>query len=95
MSNGLVFPDVPDIFKDLTALEERLLSPRHIFMKIIGKGQGLNFQHGILGNVVNVPIQIDTMVSALFRALNDMYVITVKLKRKMCYKRGRKEQIRP
>lgn len=54
MSNGLVFPKIPNILKILTPLEERLLSLRHILMKIVKKGQGLNYQHGLQGNVINV-----------------------------------------
>lgn len=40
-------------------------------------------------------VYLDTMISALPRDLNDTNVITIELKRKMCYKHGRKEQIRP
>lgn len=35
------------------------------------------------------------MVTSLPRSVSDTHVITVELKRKMCYKHGRKERIRP
>lgn len=93
--NGLVFPDIPEVLKQLTPMEERLVSPRHVFLKIVRKGQGLGFQHGLVGNVINVPVQINNIVSALPRSTNDDNVITVELRRKLCYRHGRKEQIRP
>lgn len=95
LCNGLMFPNIPSVLSDLTPLEERLVSPRHVFLKIIRRGQGIGFQHGLVGNVVNVPVQVNTMVSALPRHIRDDNVITVELKRKLCYEHGRKEIIRP
>ncbi|XP_046974744.1 uncharacterized protein LOC124541014 [Vanessa cardui] len=95
MSNGLLFPDIPDVLQKLTPLEERLVSPRHIFLKIVRKGQGLGYQHGLTGGVVNVPVDVNTMISALPRHPSDNHIITIELKRRMCYKHGRKERIRP
>ncbi|XP_047999641.1 uncharacterized protein LOC125236759 [Leguminivora glycinivorella] len=94
-ANGLIFPCIPEVLKDLTPLEERLVSPRHVFLKIVRRGQGLGFQHGLQGNVVNVPVLVNNMVSALPRSVNDDNVITVELKRRFCYRHGRKEQVRP
>lgn len=42
--HGLVFPDIPEVLKQLTPMEERLVSPRHVFLKIVRRGQGLGFQ---------------------------------------------------
>ncbi|CAD7091724.1 unnamed protein product [Hermetia illucens] len=92
---GLVFPPIPDVLRDLTPLEDRLVSTRHIFLKIVRKGSGLGYQHALAGNVINVPVEVDIMVSILPRASSDNHIITVELKRKMCYKHGRKELIRP
>jgi len=94
-SNGLTFPNVPEVLAELTPLEERLVSPRHAFLKITRKGDGLGYQFGLSGNVVNVAVPVDKMVSALPRLRNDDHIITVELKRKMCYKHGRKERVRP
>ncbi|CAG5050266.1 unnamed protein product [Parnassius apollo] len=95
IANGLKFPDIPDVLNELTSMEERLVSPRHVFLKIVRRGQGLGYQHGLSGNVINVPVKINNMVKALPRSINDDNVITVELKRKFCYKHGRKEQVRP
>lgn len=64
-------------------------------MKIVRKGQGLGYQHGLSGNVINIPVKINNMVRALPRSINDDNIITVELKRKFCYKHGRKERVRP
>ncbi|CAD7078337.1 unnamed protein product [Hermetia illucens] len=93
--NGLIFPPIPQVLKELTPLEERLVSPRHIFLKIVRKGSGLGYQYALAGNVINVPVEVDTMVSVLPRSSSDHHVISVELKRKMCYQHGRKEIIRP
>ncbi|CAG4973517.1 unnamed protein product [Parnassius apollo] len=95
IANGLKFPDIPDVLNELTSMEERLVSPPHVFLKIVRRGQGLGYQHGLSGNVINVPVKINNMVKALPRSINDDNVITVELKRKFCYKHGRKEQVRP
>ena len=95
MHNGLTFPEIPDVLQKLTPLEERIVSPRHIFLKIVRRGQVLGFQHGLVGNVVNVPFDVNTMVSALPRYASATHVIPLVLKRKMCYKHGRQERIRP
>ncbi|XP_043472427.1 uncharacterized protein LOC122505072 [Leptopilina heterotoma] len=95
LCNGLMFPNIPEVLSVLTPLEERLVSPRHIFLKIVRKGQGIGFQHGLTGTVINVPVDVDTMVNALPRNVSDHNVITIELKRKMCYKHGRKEVICP
>ncbi|CAG5042961.1 unnamed protein product [Parnassius apollo] len=95
IANGLKFPDNPDVLNELTSMEERLVSPHYVFLKIVRRGQGLGYQHGLSGNVINVPVKINNMVKALPRSINDDSVITVELKRKFCYKHGRKEQVRP
>ncbi|CAG4958472.1 unnamed protein product [Parnassius apollo] len=92
IANGLKFPDIPDVLNELTSMEERLVSPRHVFLKIVRRGQGLEYQHGLSGNVINVPVKINNIVKALPRSINDDNVITVELKRKFCYKHGPKEQ---
>lgn len=38
--NGLDFPDIPDVLKQLTPMEERLVSPRHVFLKLFEKVKG-------------------------------------------------------
>jgi len=38
LSNGFDFPEIPECLKNLTCLEERLISPRILFMRIISLG---------------------------------------------------------
>jgi len=94
-ANGLVFPELLDVLKYLTPLEERQVCARHIFIKIVKRESGLGYQHGLAGNVINVPVEVNTMVTSLPRSVSDKHLFTVELKRKMCYKHGRKERIRP
>lgn len=42
-----------------------------------------------------MPVQINNIVSSLPRSTNDDNVITIELRRKLYYRHGRKEQIRP
>ena len=94
LSNGLAFYDVPDCLKILTELEERLISPRIPFMII----RTLSFckQFGLKGNLVNVPMNVDTNVSILPRSFSDTYTIQLKLMRQMKNKNAfMYETIRP
>jgi len=50
LSNGFDFPEIPECLKNLTCLEERLISPRIPFMRIISLGY--ERQCGIRGAVV-------------------------------------------
>lgn len=54
LSEGFNIPEIPDCLKDLTCLEERLISPRIPFMRIISLGY--EWQCAVRGAVVNVPI---------------------------------------
>lgn len=81
--NGLDYPDVPEYLQKLTCLEERLCCPRIPFMQI--KQLGHERQCGLKGQVVNVPISIDTTVRALPRTLNETYTIQLHIKRKLSY----------
>ena len=62
-ANKMTFPEKPDVLKDLTALEERLISPRIPFMQVRDLPTG--GQLGIHGNVVNVPADVNSTVSIL------------------------------
>ncbi|XP_044317580.1 uncharacterized protein LOC123038082 [Drosophila rhopaloa] len=94
LSNGLDFPEIPECLKNLTCLEERLISPRIPFMRIISLGY--ERQCGIRGAVVNVPISVPDTVSALPRSFNSTHVIQVHLKRKLEYSHNfMTETIRP
>jgi hypothetical protein len=94
LSNGLAFHEVPDCLKILTELEERLISPRIPFMVI--RTLGFCKQFGLKGNLVNVPMNVDTNVSILPRSFSDTYTIQLKLMRQMKNKNAfMYETIRP
>ena len=94
LSNGLGFHEVPDCLKILTELEERLVSPRIPFMVI--RSLGFCKQFGLKGNLVNVPMNVDTNISVLPRSFSDTYTIQLKLMRQMKNKNAfMYETIRP
>ena len=94
LSNGLAFYEVPDCLKVLTELEERLISPRIPFMVI--RSLGFCKQFGLKGNLVNVPMNVDTNVSVLPRSFSDTHTIQLKLMRQMKNKNAfMYETIRP
>ncbi|CAF1405512.1 unnamed protein product [Rotaria sordida] len=94
LSNGLAFYEVPDCLKILTELEERLISPRIPFMVI--RTLGFCKQFGLKGNLVNVPMNVDTNVSILPRSFSDTHTIQLKLMRQMKNKNAfMYETIRP
>ena len=94
LSNGLAFYEVPDYLKVLTELEERLISPRIPFMVI--RSLGFCKQFGLKGNLVNVPMNVDTNVSVLPRSFSDTHTIQLKPMRQMKNKNASMfETIRP
>ncbi|CAF4200242.1 unnamed protein product, partial [Adineta steineri] len=94
LSNGLAFYEIRDCLKILTELEERLISPRIPFMVI--RTLGFSKQFGLKGNLVNVPMNVDTNVSILPRSFSDTYTIQLKLMRQMKNKNAfMYETIRP
>ena len=80
-ANKMTFPDV---LKDLTPLEERLISPRTPFMQVRELPSG--GQLSIHGNVVNVPADVNSTVPVLPRPINESQTIPIKLKRRLGYK---------
>ncbi|CAF1665350.1 unnamed protein product [Adineta ricciae] len=92
--NGLAFYEIPDCLKILTELEERLISPRIPFMVI--RTLGYCKQFGLKGNLVNVPMNVDTNASILPRSFSDTHTIQLKLMRQMKNKNAfMYETIRP
>lgn len=83
LKNGFKYPDVPVEVKDLTNLEERLVSLRIPFMQV--RCLGRDRQYGLKGSVVNVSNDLEQSVSTLPRNLEDSATIQVMLMRRMCY----------
>lgn len=91
---NMSFPNVPDELKNLTQLEQLLISPRIPFMKIRELPRG--GQLGIKGNVVNVPADVNKTVRLIPRNMNESETIPVKFKRSLNFKSHLAfEQVRP
>ncbi|KAH7950529.1 hypothetical protein HPB49_025331 [Dermacentor silvarum] len=91
VSFGYRYPPRPAHLPDLNTVEERLISPRLPFMSIRRLTRG-NGQFGIKGQVVNVPIDVPSVVECLPRMVPEDVVIDVHVKRRLVspatYKRG-------
>jgi len=81
LSNGLDFPIIPEVLKNLTALEERLVALRLPFLQI--RSLGVDRQCGMKGNVVHIPNDIETSVSCIPRTADEASVIPVVLVRQL------------
>ena len=81
--NGMSFPEKPEEL-DLHSLEECLISLRIPLIQIRELPRGR--QYSVKGNVVNVPVGIQPVVSALPRPLDENVTIPIKLKKKLSYK---------
>lgn len=62
------FPEKPPDL-NITAFEERLISPRILFMQLVEKPR--ERQKSLRGNVVNVPSYVNSTVTGLPRTLAD------------------------
>jgi hypothetical protein len=85
LANGIDFPEVPSVLKDLTTLEERLCALRLPFMQI--RSLGVDGQCGIRGNVVHIENELDMTVSVLPRTEDLSAVIPVGLVRHLDHQR--------
>ena len=96
-TNGLKFPEVPSSVRELSDLEERMVAPYTNFMQIRPlKSFTLNPQLGVKGSVVNIPIDINEMLTVLPRSFDEMATIQIQLKRKLEHKSNNMfETIRP
>nr|XP_029713677.1 uncharacterized protein LOC109418586 [Aedes albopictus] len=87
VSNGFKFPDYPSDppLPPLDPISERFISPRLPFMQI----RRLRFaagSYGIIGQVINVPVDVDQMVKELPRQLDDDRAINVCIKKHLVHK---------
>ena len=79
-ANSMCFPELPKPLKNLSPLEERLISPRIPFMQVRELPSG--GQLSIHGNVVNVPSDVSSTVNILPRTMDESATIPIKLKRR-------------
>ncbi|XP_049514317.1 uncharacterized protein LOC119432693 [Dermacentor silvarum] len=83
--NGFNYPEYPTHLPPLDCISERLISPRLPFMQIRRLRNAVgNF--GVVGQVVNVPVDVNTMVTSLPRHLHDDHAINVHIKRHVIHK---------
>jgi hypothetical protein len=83
IAKGMKFPEKPAFF-DLNELECRLIAPRLAFQKIFQAPRGGQLK--IMGNVVNVPADVNNTVNMLPRLPHETGTIKVQLKRRLQYK---------
>lgn len=84
-SIGFRYPPIPSHLPPLDPITERLVSPRIPFMQI----RRLRFVKGskaIVGQVINVPVEVNNMVCALPRQLDDDYSFNVHIKKHQIHK---------
>lgn len=82
--NGFSYPDQPPGLPPLDPISERLISPRLPFMQV--RRLRHDFSYGIIGQVINIPVDVQQMVKCLPRQLNEDDVINVNIKRNLAHK---------
>ena len=91
--NGMGFPPVPTELK-LYGMEECIICPRLLFFQM--RTHFMGGRTRVLGNVVNIPVDVAHTVQTLPRTLSDTETLVVKYKRKLEYKKCEfRENIRP
>ena len=83
-ANGMELDNEPAELSHLNALEQRLISLRVPFMKMVALPSGK--QRCIHGPAVNVPSKIDRVCTMLPRLPSECELVPLKLKRKLLYK---------
>ena len=83
-ANGMQLDSEPAELSCLNALEQRLISLRVPFMKMVALPSGK--QRCIHGPAVNVPSKIDRVCTMLPRLHSECELVPLKLKRKLSYK---------
>ncbi|CAG5043985.1 unnamed protein product [Parnassius apollo] len=83
--NGFAYPKIPSHLPTLNLIEQRLISPRIPFMQI-RRLRHVNGQYGIYGQIINVPVEVNTMVKQLPRNIEDDHCFYVHLKKKLIHK---------
>ncbi|GFV35194.1 uncharacterized protein TNCV_619911 [Trichonephila clavipes] len=82
-SNGFRYPPKPSGLPLLEPISIRLISPRLPFMQI----RRLRYEvYGIVGQVINVPVNVNNMVQQLPRRIDDDFAFNVNIKKKLIHK---------
>jgi len=83
-SNGFAYIEYLKHLPPLDCISERLVSPRIPFMQIRHLKR-VGGSKAILGQVINVPVDIDTMVKLLPRQLDDDHAFNVHIKKHLLH----------
>lgn len=96
-NSDLKFPALPEIIRNLTAVEERTVSPYVPFMQMKSlQPHAINSQLSLKGSIVNIPVEINDIINVSPRRFDSMPTILIKLKRHLDYKSDYMyERIRP
>ena len=84
-SNGFKYPEKPSHLPPLDRITERLITPRLVFMQI----RRLCHARGscsIIGQVINIPVDVEEMVRVLPRQLDDDCAFNVCIKKHLVHK---------
>ncbi|CAM4570259.1 unnamed protein product [Leuciscus chuanchicus] len=83
LANKLQFAAIPSELCDLNVLERHVIAKYIPFAKIITLPKGQ--QRAIKGAVISVASEVETTVNSLPRPRSESQLLTVKLKRRLCY----------
>lgn len=83
--NGFSYPNIPSYLPELDLVSQRLISPRIPFMQI-RRLRHVHGQYDIYGQIINVPVSVNTMVHQLPRNIDDDYCFYVHIKKKLIHK---------
>ena len=83
-SNGFVYVEFPKHLPPLNCISERLVSPRIPFMQIRHLKR-VGGSKAIVGQIINVPVDVNTMVQQLPRELDDDHAFNVHIKKHLLH----------
>lgn len=83
--NGFSYPIIPSHLPTLDFVSQRLISPRIPFMQI-RRLRHVHEQNDICGQIINVPLLVNTMVHQLPRHMDDDHCLYVNIEKKLIHK---------
>jgi hypothetical protein len=84
-SNSSTYSPCPTHLPPLNRISERLVAPRLPFTQIRRLRHQMQ-RYGIVGHVINVPLDVNNMVTTLPRQFDDNYSFNDQLKRNLIHK---------
>lgn len=83
--HGFFYPPRPENLPKLDPISARLISPRLLLMQI-RRLRYLNGSKSVIGQVINIPVDVNSMVTSLPRCLDDDHAFNIHIKRHMIHK---------